>query len=225
MSEENAAQLLECWSSYWDLDSRFLIEKSPPNMLRARFFAALFPRAQFVFTLRHPLVVALATQRWSKTSLTALVDHSLLCYRTMLQDLLKLERWVIVRFESLEISAPTVFHEVGSHLGLPDLGSEAPALDPAVRQRYANAFSGPYRLPRLVPRVARLSVGRGISVLPTGPELEYVLQRFGPEFGALGYEADAPMPLGDGGVLTPADRGTIQEMVNGLMGRRGEGSD
>lgn len=58
-------RLVRAWSPFWDLDSTVLLEKSPPNLIRMRFLRALFPRARFVMVLRHPVAVAMATEKWS----------------------------------------------------------------------------------------------------------------------------------------------------------------
>ncbi|MCH5375185.1 MAG: sulfotransferase, partial [Planctomycetes bacterium] len=52
VSESNALRLFEQWSRYWDLDKQYLIEKSPPNLVRTRFLQALFPNCGFLILLR-----------------------------------------------------------------------------------------------------------------------------------------------------------------------------
>ncbi len=44
--------LLNDWGRYWDLSKPVLIEKSPPNLIQARFLQTLFPGAKFIFILR-----------------------------------------------------------------------------------------------------------------------------------------------------------------------------
>ena len=77
---ENSKKLFQEWSPYWDLEKPYLIEKSPPNLIRTRFLQKLFPNASFIILLRHPLAVSYATQKWSKTSIPSLIEHSLRCY-------------------------------------------------------------------------------------------------------------------------------------------------
>ena len=48
------------WAPYWDHDKHFLVEKSPPNIMKTRFLqAAAGPgRTHFVVTIRHPMAEA-----------------------------------------------------------------------------------------------------------------------------------------------------------------------
>ena len=45
------------WRACWNTSMRVLVEKSPPDLVRARFLAAVFPPAWFAVILRHPLSV------------------------------------------------------------------------------------------------------------------------------------------------------------------------
>ena len=65
VSTMNRERLIEAWSPYWDLSRPFLLEKSPANMIRFRFLQAMFPDAYFVAIVRHPVVTALAIQKWN----------------------------------------------------------------------------------------------------------------------------------------------------------------
>ena len=61
---------------YWDTDKQFLVEKSPPNLVMGRFLQSLYPSAAFVFIVRHPVTVTLATRKWRKrTSLNRLMSN------------------------------------------------------------------------------------------------------------------------------------------------------
>ncbi|HLB06983.1 MAG TPA: sulfotransferase, partial [Alphaproteobacteria bacterium] len=66
VSKANAQKLFDEWARYWDLEKPVLLEKSPPNLIRSRLLNALFPGARFIFVLRHPVAVSLATQKWSR---------------------------------------------------------------------------------------------------------------------------------------------------------------
>jgi len=43
VTPQNAAALRGAWEPYWDLDARYLVEKSPPNLIMGRFLQAMFP--------------------------------------------------------------------------------------------------------------------------------------------------------------------------------------
>jgi hypothetical protein len=52
-----AKRLRAQWGALWDTRRRVLVEKSPPDLVRMRFLAAVFPPAWFVVIVRHPLAV------------------------------------------------------------------------------------------------------------------------------------------------------------------------
>ncbi|EGD73686.1 hypothetical protein PTSG_05394 [Salpingoeca rosetta] len=51
----NRVRIFDAWARYWDLSKPALIEKSPPHLLKMRYFQSMFKRTYFVMTLRHPL--------------------------------------------------------------------------------------------------------------------------------------------------------------------------
>lgn len=60
----NAERLFLEWGRLWDLSRPYLLEKSPPNLVRMRFLQRLFPNTYFVVIVRHPIAVSLATMKW-----------------------------------------------------------------------------------------------------------------------------------------------------------------
>lgn len=99
VSPVNRAQLLREWGAYHDLGRRVLMEKSPPNLIWSRFLQALFPGARFVFIVRHPIPVALATLRWAKTSVPELLAHWTAAHRILLDDLARIDHAKVLRYE------------------------------------------------------------------------------------------------------------------------------
>ena len=105
VSPANCCRLLRQWGAYYDLTKTVLLEKSPPNLIRARFFQALLPDTRFVFIVRHPIAVAYATQKWTQTSFAELLLHWCLAHRLMLGDLGALDHALVLRYEDL-VAAP-----------------------------------------------------------------------------------------------------------------------
>lgn len=99
-SPETAERLFSQWSRHWDLGKPILIEKTPQHVLMTRFLQALFPDSRFIVILRHPFANALATQKWSHTSLTMLVDHWIHCHTLLMEDLQKLRSCMVFQYES-----------------------------------------------------------------------------------------------------------------------------
>ncbi len=99
VSERSRSRLLREWGAYFDLDRKILLEKSPPNIVHSLFLQALFPRALFVFIVRHPVPVAYATLRWAKTSIADLILHWRIAHKILIEDFDALERGMIIRYE------------------------------------------------------------------------------------------------------------------------------
>lgn len=108
ITPENREKLLREWGAYHDLNKKVLLEKSPPNLVRSRFLQALFPEARFVFLVRHPLAVSLATTKSTDTSITELLLHWQVAYSIMLMDLGYLKRYSVIRYEDF-VESPQVY--------------------------------------------------------------------------------------------------------------------
>lgn len=105
VSDENREKLFSEWSRYWNLEKPVLLEKSPPNLIRARFLQAMFPNSHFVMLIRHPIAVSYATQAWyrrariSLISLHRLIEHWLRCHEMLRTDRKHLRRITLVKYE------------------------------------------------------------------------------------------------------------------------------
>jgi hypothetical protein len=97
----NGETLWREWSRWWDLSQPVLLEKSPTNLIRTRFLQALLPNARFLVVTRHPVAVALATQKWSKTSIDSLIRHWLRAHDLFVEDRAHLAHAHMVSYESL----------------------------------------------------------------------------------------------------------------------------
>ncbi len=80
VSAETARRLHGAWDTHWPSDTPVVLEKTPGNLLRASLLHGLFPNARFLFVIRHPVAVALATQKWSHTGVFCLIQHWLAGY-------------------------------------------------------------------------------------------------------------------------------------------------
>jgi len=115
---EKRATLFAQWESYWDTSCRYLIEKSPPNIVRARFLQKLFPGSRYIVILRHPLAVSYATKKWSKTSIGSLLEHSLLAYERFLDDMPHLREVFVLRYEELVNDPQEIVSSIFEYLNL-----------------------------------------------------------------------------------------------------------
>jgi hypothetical protein len=123
-TEQSAAKLDEQWGKHWDPGRQYLLEKSPPNLVRTRFLQALFPDASFIVLLRHPIAVALATEKWSRTRLPSLIEHWLVCHERFLADMAFLRRVYVLRYEELVARPQESLRELFAFLGLEPAAAE-----------------------------------------------------------------------------------------------------
>jgi hypothetical protein len=117
VTEENKRKLLEEWSKFWDMNKSILIEKSPPNLVRTRFLQAMFPNAYFLTVIRHPVAVALATKKWSGTSVDHLFDHWLKAHDIYSADKKQLKHEITFTYEDMVENPSKVIGAIGSFLG------------------------------------------------------------------------------------------------------------
>lgn len=134
-TRENASRLFGEWRQYWELDKSVLVEKSPPNILRTRFLQALFPGSRFLVILRHPVAVAYATQKWSKTPILSLIDHTLTAYEIFAADRAHLEASHVVHYEDFVTDPGARFNAMVEFIGLDPCPLQR-EVSAAVNERY-----------------------------------------------------------------------------------------
>ncbi len=152
-SLQDARKLFTQWSRHWDLDRSYLLEKTPPSLIRTRFLQALFPQSHFIVLLRHPIAVSLATRKWAKgSSLEQLLEHWLHCHQIFEEDKKSLQYLLVVRYEDL-IQEPTAkLKEVYQFLGLEARTSSL--LDPGGNDGYFEEWGNIAQAdPKLVERL------------------------------------------------------------------------
>lgn len=101
VSSENSKRLFDDWKCYWDTTKLYLLEKSPPNLIRTRFLQEMFPYSYFIVILRHPVAVSFATQKWSKTTMNSLIKHWLISHKIFLKDYQYLSNVLVMKYENL----------------------------------------------------------------------------------------------------------------------------
>jgi Sulfotransferase family len=115
----NATALIRAWSPYWDTDKRYLVEKSPPNLLMGRFLQELFPDARFVFIVRHPVAVTLATRKWRKRMpLPKLLGHWFVAHDIASEDIPYLRNVHLVSYEHLMTEPELTLADVAGFLNM-----------------------------------------------------------------------------------------------------------
>ena len=117
---ESARRLLSEWERYWDTTRPVLVEKSPPTLIRTRFFQQLFPGARFIVVLRHPIAVSYATSKWTprSTLVGKLIRHWLHCHEMFEADRPHLANVFVFRYEDFVAAPEQKLAEMQSFLGL-----------------------------------------------------------------------------------------------------------
>jgi hypothetical protein len=134
---ESADKIFAEWRQHYDLSRPYLIEKSPPNIVRTRFIQKLYPSSTFIAILRHPLAVCYATKKWSKTSIASLLDHTLLAYEVFRKDMPALERVYVLRYEELVLEPQKTLDDIFSYLGLAPIKLNRPVRADLNRKYFA----------------------------------------------------------------------------------------
>ena len=118
-TEESAHAIMSQWKKYYGPDNKYYVEKSPPNLIRTRFLQKIFPNSRFIVILRHPIAVALATQKWSRTSIKSLLEHTLLGYETFAHDRAWLDKSYVLRYENFVVGPQKTVDDIFRFLQLP----------------------------------------------------------------------------------------------------------
>ncbi len=118
VSPSNAERLFNQWGKFWDLSKPFLLEKSPPNLLRNLFLQALYPDSYFIALIRHPVAVSYATQKWSHTTLDSLIRHWLRCHEHFWDDRPHLKNLLVLKYERFVAEPQKTLDRIYTFLGI-----------------------------------------------------------------------------------------------------------
>ena len=113
------------WAPWFDPDTPWRVEKSPPNLLRTRLYQQLFPLSQFVIVVRHPLAVTRATMKWSDQDEADLVAHWSRAYGIALDDATRLHARLLLRYEDLVADPVAARRALAAFCDLPEDGAAA----------------------------------------------------------------------------------------------------
>lgn len=108
INQDNKALLLREWGAYYDLRKPVLLEKSPPNMIRSRFLRQMLKNSSFIFIVRHPIAVSMATEKWTKNTIIERLLHWHTAYSIMLDDMRSVPDCLVIRYEDL-VRAPVEY--------------------------------------------------------------------------------------------------------------------
>ena len=118
INQNNKEKILTEWGAYYDMKKSVLLEKSPPNMIRSRFFRQMFPGSKFIFIVRHPIAVSLATEKWSNKTITERLLHWYTAHSIMMDDIDSADDCLVIRYEDFVRSPGHILDQICDLAGM-----------------------------------------------------------------------------------------------------------
>ena len=114
------------WERYWDASKPVLLEKSPPNIVRATTIAEHFVPAQFIIMVRNPYAHAEGLIRRNEWPLRRAANFALMCLRTQAENAAKLNDTLVFTYEDLVSNPPAACAQLAAFQpALDDMDPEA----------------------------------------------------------------------------------------------------
>lgn len=114
------------WERYWDASKPVLLEKSPPNIVRATTIAEHFVPAQFIIMVRNPYAHAEGLIRRNEWPLRRAANFALMCLRTQAENAAKLNDSLVFTYEDLVSNPPAACAQLSAFQpALDDMDPEA----------------------------------------------------------------------------------------------------
>ncbi|MBA7584733.1 hypothetical protein ES708_26691 [subsurface metagenome] len=141
ITQENKEKLFQQWSRYWDLSKPYLLEKSPPNIIRTRFLQEMFPESCFIIIKRHPIAVSFATQKFSRRQLelNKLFNHWVICHKQLEKDLPFINNVIVINYEDLVSNPQKVLDTIADLLSISKFRITN-KINPSTNQKYFNRW-------------------------------------------------------------------------------------
>jgi len=97
------------WLKYWDQTASYLLDKSPPNIIRAFEIEKIFNKPYFIILIRNPYVLAENLMRKNNSSCEVAAKFSIQCLKYQMHNYQKLENKILIYYEEL---TNNIKHEV-----------------------------------------------------------------------------------------------------------------
>jgi len=107
------------WRKNWDVNATILLEKSPPNILRAKSLEEHFQPAYFIVLYRNPFAHCESLMRRRKTSLEESAQFAIKCLKFQKQNIEQLDRNIQVAYEALSETPVKTLRQI--QMFLPEL--------------------------------------------------------------------------------------------------------
>lgn len=113
-----AEQAKRDWLRQFPLGTGYLLEKSPPNVMRARWLQENFRPSRFIGLARNPYAVCEGIRRRNGYSLERAARHWVLANQCLLDDADWLEDFILIRYEDMVGDLPSTLLRLQRFLGL-----------------------------------------------------------------------------------------------------------
>jgi len=114
-----AAQRLKYdWSFHFPLEPRVALVKGTQNSVRSTWIERQFPGSRFIAIVRHPFAVCEGIHRRAGSSMVLAAQHWKAANEILLDDLEKLQRSMLIRYEDLCERPQQVLREMAEFLDL-----------------------------------------------------------------------------------------------------------
>lgn len=162
------------WRKYWDLSAPVLLEKSPPNVIRARSIEKHFPPAYFIVFYRNPYAHAESLIRRNKRSPQEAARFALRALRYQKENKEQLRRSLSISYENLTEETQEAVHKIQNFIPeLDDLRSDKKFSAHNYRQKQMSAQN-------LNPaKIARLTVAQKREITAVFRDQREILDYFG----------------------------------------------
>ncbi|NHI18004.1 sulfotransferase [Microbacterium excoecariae] len=118
-------RLWESWSPFWNLESKYLVEKTPQNLTKTRFLQKAFPNSKYLIITRHPVTQALAVMKWSPRRaeklgwrFDRLIEHWLIAHETFQRDSTHLRDVTLVKYENISADPNEAVANLSNGMGI-----------------------------------------------------------------------------------------------------------
>lgn len=204
LAPEKVAKLKASWHRYWDDGKRICVEKTPGNLLATRFLQAAFEDSYFIVIRRHPVPVAMASQKWkfNVTSLDNLFRHWLHCHALYEGDRKYLKRVYELRYEDYVEDQDKYHKEIATFIG-----TQVPEPPKEDTYRYVAQWRNPtgLRVPekgmeKASPIHNQKYLDRWHKLFIESPfrvYYRYLARKYESEFRRYGYSLISGLPNGD----------------------------
>ncbi len=89
------------WEKQWDLAAHYLLEKSPPQILRAHHIQSVFRTSYFIALLRDPYALALSYHQRNQVSIKEAASFTMQCFNYHLDNKIGIDHILYIKYEDL----------------------------------------------------------------------------------------------------------------------------